>query len=101
MRPPLPSGRKNPTPPSPKAGREKSLALAEVLGLDGDARLGHGPAGHRAFGLDLRPVMLGRVEGEVAGHVHVELALAQHAPFEPRRRRGKLDALAIRIYRAV
>ncbi len=59
-------------------------AFPNMLTLNGHGRIDDLPPRDRAFRYDRRRIVLGRVENEISGHVHVQLAGAAHAPAQGR-----------------
>ena len=73
-------------------------AFADVLALDGDARIDELPAPHGPLRYDRRRIVFGGVEDEVAGHVHVQLPGASHAPSQRCGAGIEFDPFATGIY---
>src|SRR5260370_41507898 len=73
-------------------------AFADMLTFDGNRRIDDLPSRHCALRYNRRGIVLRRIEGEIAGHVHVQLPGAPHAP--PQRRGGgiEFDPFATGIY---
>src|ERR1700733_14320068 len=75
-------------------------ARGEPLALERILRIDHGHYRHLRLGLHRRRIMVGGVENELAGQLHVELAFAGEPPRQLIARETALDRPADRIDRA-